>query len=452
MAFMEPFRIKMVAHLADITKEERVEALHRRHYNPLQLSDQEINFDLWTDSGAAAMSHQQWAAMLQAHEGSINPDSFDKFEDTIRSITGFPYVFPVHQGRAAEHLLFSMYSKPGLAIFSNTMYSTGKTLANVLGASQKDLPCKRVRGEFFNGNIDCERLEQELSESDIAIVVLTVTSNHQAGQPVSMANIRRTSEICRRYRIPLFMDGCRFEENAYFIKIREKSYGDMSARAIALEMCSYFDGMYLSAKKDAMCSIGGCFATKLLDLREKFDEMVETFEGRRRYGGMAARDLDAVAIGLTEGIEDRYLKYRIESLSTFGDILKKAGVPIVEPVGSAIYINAARCLPHIPTEQYPAWALHCALYIEGGIRCNYLDDALKFDDSNERENPQPHHFLRICLPRRAYTLSHMLHIGEVFEKLLAKRERISGIRIVQRCIGMSKMLLEPVNASLIDIN
>ncbi|XP_046559865.1 tryptophanase-like [Haliotis rubra] len=416
MAFMEPFRIKMVAHLADITKEERVEALHRRHYNPLQLSDHEINFDLWTDSGAAAMSHEQWAAMLQAHEGSINPDSFDKFEDTIRSITGFPYVFPVHQGRAAEHLLFSMYSKPGLAIFSNTMYSTGKTLAHMLGALQKDLPCKRISGECFNGNIDCERLEQELSESGNAIVVLTVTSNHQAGQPVSMVNIKRTSEICKRYRIPLFMDGCRFEENAYFIKIREKSYGDMSARAIALEMCSYFDGMYLSAKRTP-CA-----------------------------------DLEAVAIGLTEGIEDRYLKYRIDSLSMFGDILKRAGVPIVEPVGSAIYINAARCLPHILTEQYPAWALHCALYIEGGIRCNYLDDALKFDDSNERENPQPHHFLRICLPRRAYTLSHMLHIGEVFERLMAKRERICGIRIVQRRIGMCKVLLEPVNTSLIDMD
>ncbi|XP_071080328.1 tryptophanase-like [Haliotis cracherodii] len=443
---MEPFRIKMVEPLPNPTGEERMKILHESGYNPFQMKDKYVTFDLWSDSGTASMSQHQWAAMVDTSEGCINPESFDTFVDSIKHLTGFPYILPVHQGRAAEHILFSVLARPGLTVFSNTMYITGRTNAELSGAIVVDVPCKQVVGGYFNGDLDCSRLQEELREVDAgkAIVILTLTSNNQAGQPVSMANIKHVSEICKMHDIPLFMDGCRFAENAYFIKTRSKMYQDVPARDIALEMFSYFDGMYMSAKKDGLCNIGGFFATRLSDIYGKFKRRMIYIEGNSNHGGLSSRDMEAVARGLWEGTDDRYLKYRIESLTMFGDILKKAGVPLVEPVGSAIYINAAKCLPHIPTEQYPAWALHCALYVEGGIRCKHLHDVLKVDDTNERENPQQQHFIGLSIPRRTYTLSHLIHIGDVFKSILEKRGSISGVCIKSPSEHYFSAVMEPV--------
>ncbi|XP_067681383.1 tryptophanase-like [Haliotis asinina] len=449
MSFMEPFRIKTVEHLPNITREERLKILHESGYNPFQIKDRYVTFDLWTDSGTTAMSQHQWAAMLETSEGCINPESFDTFADSIKRLTGFPHVLPVPQGRAAEHILFSVIAKPGFTVFSNTMYITGRTNAELAGALVVDVPCKQVEGGDFNGDLDCARLQEELRRVDVgkAMAVLTLTSNFQAGQPVSMANIKDVSEICKMHDVSLFMDGCRFAENAYFIKTRTKMYQDVSARDIALEMFSYFDGMYMSAKKDGLCNVGGFFATRHSDLYRQLKRRMTYTVGNPSYGGLSSRDLEAVAVGLWEGTDDRYLKYRIESLSMFGDILKKAGVPIVEPVGSAIYINAARCLPHIPTEQYPAWALHCALYIEGGIRCSHLHDVLKVD--NKCEAPQQQHFIRLSIPRRTYTLSHLIHMGDVFKNVLEKRGSISGFCIKSSSDHYFSAVMEPVRKCVV---
>ncbi|XP_046559864.1 tryptophanase-like [Haliotis rubra] len=265
MSFMEPFRISTVEPLSNLTSEERLKILQESGYNPFQVKDKYVTFDLWTDSGTAAMSQHQWAAMLETSEGCISPDSFDTFADTIKRLTGFPHILPVHQGRAAEHILFSVLAKPGSTVFSNTMYITGRANAELSGAVVVDVPCKQVEGGDFNGDLDLRRVDVGK-----AMVVLTLTSNNQAGQPVSMANIKHVSEICKTHDVPLFMDGCRFAENAYFIKTRTKVYQDVSARDIALEMFSHFDGMYMSAKKDGLCNIGGFFATRLSDVYGQF--------------------------------------------------------------------------------------------------------------------------------------------------------------------------------------
>ncbi|XP_048249144.1 tryptophanase-like [Haliotis rufescens] len=450
MAFVEPFRIKIVEPLPNTTRDERLSLMLDTGYNPFQVPDRMVTLDLWTDSGASAMSNQQWAAMIESQEGSFVPDSYVKLKQTIQSLTGFPYILPVNQGRVAEHALFSILVKPGFTVFSNTFYSTTKTNAELVNAKTTQLPCTFVDGGLFNGNIDCEKLEEELARVELGngMVVLTLTSNNQAGQPISMANMKRASEICHDKGIRVFMDGCRFAENAYFIKIRDKTYANSSARDIALEMFSYFDGFYLSAKKDGLCNIGGLIAVRDGDLFATIRGQLNRTVGKWRLGGMATRDLDAIAIGLLEGIEDSYLKYRIETLTQFGDLLKKAGVSIVEPVGSALYINAAKCLPHIPTHQYPAWALNCALFVEGGIRGAHGPNVLDVDDRNDRESHQ--HFVKLCIPRRAYTLSHLLFIADIFKQIIAKKERVSGMRIVGNG-HYYKVKTAPVEAVLINV-
>ncbi|XP_046559874.1 tryptophanase 1-like [Haliotis rubra] len=430
MAPVEPFRVKMVEPLPNITRDERVNKMLETGYNPFKVPDRLVTFDLWTDSGATAMSSQQWAAMMESEEGSFIPDSYFQFCETVESLTGFPHILPVHQGRAAEHALFSVLVKPGFKLFSNTFYATTKGNAQLVEMTTTQLPCTWVDGAPFNGNIDCEKLEEELAglESDHAMVVLTLTSNNQAGQPVSMANMKRTSEICHEKGIVMFMDGCRFAENAYFIKMRDRTYANCSARDIAREMFSYFDGLYLSAKKDGLCNTGGLLAVRNEDLFLELRVRLNQTEGKWRLGGLASRDHRAIATGLLEGIEDRYLKYRIETLAQFGDLLKKAGAAVVEPVGSAVYVNAAKCLPHIPTYQYPAWALNCALFVEGGIRGTHLPDVLYVEDSSDRDHRK--HFVKLCIPRRAYTLSHLIYVADIFKQIIAKMERVSGMRIV----------------------
>ncbi|XP_046559873.1 tryptophanase-like [Haliotis rubra] len=401
-------------------------------------------FDLWSDTGTVSMSEHQWASMFEAHEGSYNPTSFDNMIQNVASLTGFPHeqIYPVHERRASEHTLFSIFAMPKLAIFSNYLHPGAHKIARMLGATVRNLPCKFIIDGCFNGDLDCEKLGTELTSNypGNAVVILIVTSDGQNGQPVSMANIKRVSQICKKWDIPLFMDGSRFAENAYFIKLRDELYVNSSARDIATEMFSYCDGLYLAAH---MCSIGGFFACRSGDLFRQFRYRFSVTGSTRRHGGMPSRDAVTVTMGLAEGIEDRYLKYRIESLSMFGDILKKAGVPIVEPVGSAIYINAARCLPHIPTEQYPAWALHCALYIEGGIRCSHLPEQLDVENNNQ-DNPQ--HFLRVCLPIRSYTLSHLLYIGEVFKSVLAGKERILGLCLTQNATNLESISFDRVGS------
>ncbi|XP_067681300.1 tryptophanase-like [Haliotis asinina] len=430
MASVEPFRVKMVEPLPNISRDERVNAMLDSGYNPFKVPDRLVTFDLWTDSGTTAMSSQQWAAMMESEEGSFIPDSYFKFSETVESLTGFLHVLPVHQGRAAEHALFSVLGKPGFTLFSNTLYATTKSNAQLVDMATTHLPCTWVDGAPFNGNIDCYKLEEELAgvEADHAMVILTMTSNNQAGQPVSMANIKRTSEICHEKGIRMFMDGCRFAENAYFIKVRDTRYASCSVRDIAREMFSYFDGLYLSAKKDGLCNTGGLIAVRNEGLFRQLRSWLNKTEGKWRLGGLASRDHKAIVTGLLEGTEDRYLNYRIETLTQFGDLLKKAGVAIVEPVGSAVYVNAAKCLPHIPTHQYPAWALNCALFVEGGIRGSHLPDVLYVEESIDRDHRK--HFVKLCIPRRVYTLSHLMFVADIFKQILAKKERVFGMKIV----------------------
>ncbi|XP_071081100.1 tryptophanase-like [Haliotis cracherodii] len=452
MSFMEPFRIKMVEPLTFLTREERIKILEDSGSNPFKLDGRHVTFDFATDSGTGAMSQHQWAAMMQADEGYFSSRSFKKLEDCVKSLTGFQYMLPAHQGRAVEHLLFSILSKPGMTIFSNTLFPTTRGNADINGLQVVDLPCVGSPESFFNANIDCVRLKEELETMgpEGAIVVLVVASTSQAGQPVSMSNIQDLSQICHSFDIPLIMDGCRFAENAYFIKTRDKEYSLMSCKDIALKMFSYFDHVYVSAKKDGLCNTGAFLATNQQDVYDKASARMLYTEGFKTSGGLTGRDMEAMTVGLLENIDDKFLQYRVDSTYMFGDILKKAGVHVIDPIGCGLYINGAKCLPHIPTCQYPAFALHCALYIEGGIRCVQIDDVLKLDESNERENPKPQHILRIQIPRRVYTLSHMLHVGEIFMRIMERRESISGMRVIDLTSSDFTAILEPVKGKIFD--
>ncbi|XP_067664832.1 tryptophanase-like [Haliotis asinina] len=450
MSFMEPFRIKMVEPLISLTVEERIKILEDSGWNPFQVEGRHVTFDLATDSGTGALSQNQWAAMMQADEAYFSSHSFKKLEKCVKSLTGFQFMLPAHQGRAVEHLLFPILSKPGMTVFSNSLYFTTRGNAELAGLHVVDVPCQGSPDNSFNGNIDCERLKAELEKvgPEGAMVVLVVASTSPAGQPVSMANIQDLSKICRKFDVPLIMDGCRYAENAYFIKTRDKEYKNMTCKDIALKMFSYFDHVYVSAKKDGLCNTGGFLATNREDVYNKASVRILYTEGYKTYGGLTGRDMEAMTIGLLEGIDDKFLQYRAESTRMFGDILKEVGVHVIDPIGCGIYLNRAKCLPHIPTCEYPAFALHCALYVSGGIRCAQVGDILKLDESNERENPKSQHILRIQIPRRVYTLSHMLHMRDIFKRIIEKREAISGMRVVDFTSSDFSAVLEPVNGEL----
>ena len=370
---IEPFRVRSVEPINFTTMAQREAALQAAGYNPFLLKASDVLIDLLTDSGTGAMSSRQWAGMIASDESYAGASSFYKFEASVRDITGFKHVIPTHQGRAAEHVLFSNIAGPGKVVLNNTHFDTTRAHVEHAGAEARDLVIAEGRQPRlihpFKGNMDLVALEdaiKSLGRERIPCIMLTVTNNSGGGQPVSMANVRATSEIAHRYGIPFLIDACRFAENSWFIKLREEGYADKNPIDIAREMFSYADGCTMSAKKDGMANIGGFLALNDDDLAMRCRNVEILTEGFPTYGGMAGYDLEAIAIGLYEALDEHYLRYRIRSIAYLGDKLTAGGVPIVLPTGGhAVYIDARSMLPHIPPDQYPAWSLANALYLHG---------------------------------------------------------------------------------------
>jgi tyrosine phenol-lyase len=436
---IEPFRIKVVEPIRITTPEEREAILQRARYNLFLVRSDDVLIDLLTDSGTAAMSADQWAGVMRGDESYAGSRSFYFFESVVREIFGFKHVIPVHQGRAAERILFSLVCKPGCIIPNNTHFDTTRANIEYLGGTAIDLPCAESQDTQtphpFKGNMDTvalERLIQEVGAERIPLVMLTITNNSGGGQPVSMANIRAVSQICRRHGIPLYLDACRFAENAYLIKLREPGYHDKSIREIVREMFSYADGCTMSAKKDGLANIGGFLCTNDDQLAQQEKELLILTEGFPTYGGLAGRDLEAMAIGLQEVLDEHYLQYRLASVRYLGEHIAREGVPIVQPPGGhAIYIDAGLMLPHIPPLHYPGQSLVVELYREGGIRATEIGSVMfgKRDPETGQELPARKELVRLAIPRRVYTQSHVDYVVEAILNVFARREQLRGYRI-----------------------
>ena len=436
---IEPFKIKSVEPICFTTKEEREKILAEAGYNPFLIRADDVMIDLLTDSGTSAMSAQQWGGIMQGDESYAGSKSFYKFEAMVRKITGLKNVIPTHQGRAAEKILFSVIGGKGKYIVNNTHFDTTRANVEFTGAEAVDLLTEvgkhpEIKADF-KGNMDIEALEAYIKETgaeNIPLVMITVTNNSGGGQPVSMQNIRETKEICKKYGLPFFLDACRFAENAYFIKMREPGYRDKDLLAIAQEMFSYADGATMSAKKDALVNIGGFLAMNNDDLAMQCRNLLIVTEGFPTYGGLAGRDLEAMAIGLEEILDEHYLEYRIRSVAYLGEKITKAGVPIIEPPGGhAIYLDAKRFLPGIPPEQYPGQSIVCGLYIEGGIRSVEIGSVMFGRYGKDGKFiPPPMELVRLAIPRRVYTQSHIDYVVEVILEVFAKRKELPGYKIV----------------------
>jgi tryptophanase len=455
---IEPFRIKTVEPIRQTTRGEREALLREAGYNLFLLRAEDVLIDLLTDSGTGAMSSAQWAGMMLGDESYAGARSFYKFEAAARRITGFSHIIPTHQGRAAERILFGSTLRPGDIVPNNTHFDTTRANVEYRGATAFDIPVAEGRDPArvlpFKGNIDLDALERTLADNPgrVPLAMVTVTNNSGGGQPVSMANIRAASEICRRHGVPFFLDACRFAENAWFIKTREAGYADRTPLEIAQEMFSYADGCTMSAKKDGMANIGGFLALNDDALAEKCKNALILTEGFPTYGGLAGYDLEAIAVGLEEVLHEDYLQYRIRSVAYLGDILTAAGVPIVQPPGGhAVYIDARGMLPHIPQAEYPAWALSLALYLEGGIRSVEIGSVMFGHQPDGSEKPAAMELVRMAFPRRVYTQSHVDYLAEVILHVNGMKDRIRGVRIVDAppVLRHFSARLEPAHGSLL---
>ncbi len=437
---IEPFKIKTVEPIRFTSRIERERILSEAGHNLFNLHSDDVLIDLLTDSGTAAMSAKQWAGIMEGDETYAGSKSFYRFEEIARGITGFRHIIPTHQGRAAEKILFSIMGGAGKVIPNNTHFDTTRANIELSGADAVDLPVAEgsmpsLKGDF-KGNMDLEALEaclrREGSER-IPLCMLTVTNNSRGGQPVSMENIRKTAELCHGHRIPLFLDACRFAENAYFIKLREPGYEKRSVREIAREMFSYADGCTMSAKKDGLVNIGGFLAMNNDDLAQRARSILVVTEGFPTYGGLAGHDLEAIAQGLEEVLDEHYLKYRIRSVAYVGERLSLLGVPIFQPPGGhAVYLDAKAFLPHIPPHEFPGQALACELYLHGGIRSCEIGSVMfgKTDTNSGAFQPAGLELVRLAIPRRVYTQSHMDYVVECVGEVFEKRDELKGIRIV----------------------
>ena len=437
---IEPFRVKVVEPIKMTTRAERETFLKEAAYNLFLLKAENVIIDLLTDSGTAAMSAAQWSALMRGDESYAGSASFYRFEQTVRDIFGFKQVIPMHQGRAAERILFSIMCRKGSIVLNNTNFDTTRANIEYLGAEAIDLPIPEFYqpavNHPFKGNMDTEALSafiERTGTSKIALVMLTVTNNSGGGQPVSMANIRAVKAICSQYGLPLYLDACRFAENAYFIKLREEGYASKSVREIAREMFSYADGCTMSAKKDGLANIGGFLCTNDDQLAQQEKDLLILTEGFPTYGGLAGRDLEAIAVGLDEVLDEDYLHYRFASIRYLGEHLTRAGVPIVQPPGGhAIYIDAHAMLPHIPTTHYPGQALAIELYREAGIRSCEIGSVMHEDEhtDNGDKTPSSMELVRLAIPHRVYMQSHIDYVIEAILKVHERRESIGGYRIV----------------------
>jgi tyrosine phenol-lyase len=427
---IEPFRIKSVEPIRRTTVQQRQHLLEQAGYNLFLVSSDAILIDLLTDSGTAAMSTEQWAAMMRGDESYAGSPSFERFRVAVQNIFGFRHIIPTHQGRAAERILFSVMCRKGSIVPNNTHFDTTRANCEFVGASAIDLPIPEARQPSllhpFKGNMDTTRLEELIEREGhkrVPLVMLTVTNNSGGGQPVSMDNIRAVKEICRRHGIPLYIDACRFAENAYFIKLRERGYAERTPIEIAREMFAYADGCTMSAKKDGLVNIGGFLATNDDSLAQQEKNLLILTEGFPTYGGLAGRDLEAIAVGLNEALDEDYLAYRIASTAYLGEHISREGVPIVQPPGGhAIYIDAREFLPQIPPAQFPGVALAAALYVEGGIRSVEIG-TLMFGEHATMD------LVRLAIPRRVYTQSHIDYVVEVILEVWRRRTQIRGFEI-----------------------
>jgi tyrosine phenol-lyase len=439
---IEPFKIKVVEEIRMTTRNEREAILQRAGYNLFQIPASDVLIDLLTDSGTAAMSARQWAAMMDGDEAYAGSRSWYRFEDAVKKVFGFKYVIPTHQGRAAERILFTSTCRPGDVIPNNTHFDTTRANIEFRGARAVDLVIPEgkepARLHPFKGNMDLDALKNLIAEvgpARIPLVMLTVTNNSGGGQPVSMQNIREVSQVVRSFGIPLYLDACRFAENAYLIKLREAGYATRPLKEIVREMFSHADGCTMSAKKDGLANIGGFLCTNDARLADQEKELLILTEGYPTYGGMAGRDLDAIAVGLTEVLSEDYLNYRIVSTHYLGSHIADAGVPIVQPPGGhAIYIDARAMLPDIPPLQYPGQSLCCELYRHAGIRSVEIGSVMfaQHDPATGEEIPAGMELVRLALPRRVYTQSHIDYVVESVVEVFAKRAAYRGYRITHQ--------------------
>jgi tryptophanase len=437
---IEPFRIKSVEPIYFNTAEERKLILEKAFYNPFLIRSKDVLIDLLTDSGTSAMSSSQWAGIMHGDESYAGSPSFFRFEETIQEITGLPLIIPTHQGRASEKILFSILGGKGKYFLSNTLFDTTRANIEFSGAEGIDLICEEGKHPAvpapFKGNMDLVALKKIIAEKgaeNIPLCIITVTNNSGGGQPVSMQNIRSVKKICSENNIPVFIDACRFAENSYFIKLREEGYHDKPVFEIARELFSYADGCTMSAKKDAFANIGGFLAMRNEDLALKCRNLLVITEGFPTYGGLAGRDLEAIAIGLKEVMDENYLQYRIRSIEYLANKLISADVPIMQPAGGhAVYLDAKKFLEHIPVKQYPGQALVGALYLHGGIRSVEIGSLMfgKYDNNNQLI-PAQLELVRLAIPRRVYTQSHIDYVAEVIIEVFNDRDKIKGLHIIE---------------------
>ena len=436
---VEPFRIKSIEPIQLISKQKRQVALEKAGYNIFALRAEDVFIDLLTDSGTGSMSQAQWAAIMEGDESYAGARSFFRLSEAIHSIFGFEYFVPTHQGRAAENILATVLLKPGMSVPSNMHFDT--TMGNILAAGGR--PVNLVIDEAgdptnhhpFKGNMDIQKLRDFIIKTgpeNIPFGSIVVTNNGGGGQPVSMQNVRETAQTYKEFGIPFYIDACRYAENAYFIKMREPGYSNKSPLEIAREMFSLADGAWMSAKKDALVNIGGFLATRSQDLHQKFSNELIMREGFITYGGLAGRDLDAMAVGLWEGLDENYLEYRIGQTAYLAESLIQAGVPILEPAGGhAVYLDAKRFLPHIPQTEYPGVALAIGMYLEGGIRACEIG-SLMFAETDPATGKVTHpklELVRLAIPRRTYLQSHFNYIIDILTDLKKKPESMRGVRL-----------------------
>ena len=424
----EPYRIKMVEPIRLTTRDERSVALEEARFNLFKVPSELVTIDLLTDSGTAAMSDAQWSAMMRGDEAYAGSRSFKRFERAVRDLTGFEHVMPTHQGRAAEHLLFGLLAGSGGAVPNNCHFDTTRANLEDLGleavdcvgecAYETDRPCP------FKGNVDLEKFLRVLDRGSVPFGLVTVTNNTGGGQPVSLGNLRAVSKLLKSRGIPFFLDACRFAENAWFI--REREHPDRSIRDIVAEMFSLADGCTMSAKKDGLANIGGFFACNDAALAERFRQRMVLTEGFPDYGGLAGRDLEAIAVGIHEAVEDSFLEHRIGQVRHLAGRLHERGIPILRPAGGhAVYIDARRFLPRVPASEFPGQALACALYLEGGIRSCEIGSLML-----SRKGGAPRlELVRLAIPSRVYTAAHLDFVAECVSRVYDRREELGGFRL-----------------------
>ena len=435
---IEPFRIKTVERIRLTTPEQREEYLQHAHFNPFLLHSDQVIIDLLTDSGTSAMSSAQWAGIMRGDESYAGASSWLRMEKAVQDLTGCPYILPTHQGRAAEHLLYTRIGGAGKVFISNTHFDTTRANIEFSGATAIDCPIPENSDPAllhpFKGNLDTVKLLENIEKygpENVAAVVLTVTNNSGGGQPVSMENARQVSEICKKYGIRFILDACRIAENAWFVKHREPGFEHTTYREIAQQMFGLADGCIMSAKKDALVNMGGFLALRDLDLAVQCRTVLIITEGYSTYGGLSGRDMEAIAIGLEEVFEPDYLHYRIKSTEYLAENLHALGIPIMRPAGGhAVYIDARAFYPDIPLDQYPGQVMVCELYRLAGIRCCEIGSVMfgKYDASGQLI-PATMDLVRLAIPRRVYTQSHIDYVIETFEELRKHRAKASGFRI-----------------------